>query len=162
MHDGPFYAVLDADARVHKNHSTAKAHFDPFQGQPTYSQRYMRQKNALPKLGSRPFVKDLFPRELWTVIEPGSANGQAKKKSLHLSTRSSKQLADFLKGQDEEDADPENAPAPAVDEDDEQEDPDQFDEDDEDDNDDYNAENYFDDGEGDDDMGDDGGDGGEY
>jgi len=58
IHDGPLYAVLDANARISKKgraRSPAAAHFDPFEGQPTYTQRYKKKRNTLPTLSTRPF-----------------------------------------------------------------------------------------------------------
>lgn len=57
IHDGPFYAILDSNARVSKSgHRTPPtAHFDPFEGQQTYTQRFTRKKNTLPRLSTRPF-----------------------------------------------------------------------------------------------------------
>ncbi|KAG9663001.1 hypothetical protein KCU64_g1596, partial [Aureobasidium melanogenum] len=163
IHDGPFYAILDSSARVHKSgkKSPVSAHYDPFESMPTYSQRYTKKKNTLPKLSSRPFVKSFFPEELWAIIEPGSV-GEAgqKRKVLNLSTRTRLDRFD-TEIDDEEDADADEGgdedKVEGEDEDKEEEDPDQFDEDDEDDNDDYNAEQYFDGGDDDDFGGDDGG-----
>ncbi|KAI4718010.1 hypothetical protein E4T48_05800 [Aureobasidium sp. EXF-10727] len=170
IHDGPFYAILDSSARVHKSgkKSPVSAHYDPFDSMPTYSQRYTKKKNTLPKLGSRPFVKSFFPEELWAIIEPGSVGGQEgqKRKVLNLSTRTRLDRFD-TEIDDDEDADADEAgdedKVEGEDEDKEEEDPDQFDEDDEDDNDDYNAEQYFDGGDDDEFGGDDGGgDGDDY
>ncbi|KAG9518957.1 hypothetical protein KCU71_g8567, partial [Aureobasidium melanogenum] len=168
IHDGPFYAILDSSARVHKSgkKSPVSAHYDPFESMPTYSQRYTKKKNTLPKLSSRPFVKSFFPEELWAIIEPGSVEAGQKRKVLNLSTRTRLDRFD-TELDDEEDADADEAgdedKVEGEDEDKEEEDPDQFDEDDEDDNDDYNAEQYFDGGDDDDFGGDDGGgDGDDY
>ncbi|KAI4766831.1 hypothetical protein E4T52_00729 [Aureobasidium sp. EXF-3400] len=170
IHDGPFYAILDSSARVHKSgkKSPPTAHYDPFESMPTYSQRYTKKKNTLPKLSSRPFVKSFFPEELWAIVEPGSAGvATGPKKTLNLSTRTRLDRFD-ADIEDEEDADgddgaDEDKVDGAEDEDKEEEDPDQFDEDDEDDNDDYNAEQYFDGGDDDEFGGDDGGgDGDDY
>jgi len=172
IHDGPLYSVIGDNVRVSKSgrKSPLAAHFDPFEGQPTYTQRYKRKKNTLPNLSTRPFVKELFPKELWSTIDPSDKSHV--KKTLTISTRT--RLDKFLKSTDL--YDPDDPDRPTADEDDEdinkdddenenpdaekgdgeeEADPDQFDEDDEDDNDDYNAENYFDGGD-DDDYGDDG------
>lgn len=57
IHDGPFYTVLDSSARISKTgqRSPPAAHFDPFDGRPTYSQRFVRKRNTLPRLSTRPF-----------------------------------------------------------------------------------------------------------
>ncbi|TIA48349.1 hypothetical protein D6C77_09944 [Aureobasidium pullulans] len=162
IHDGPFYAILSSSARVHKSgkKSPPQAHYDPFESMPTYSQRYTKRKNTLPRLSGRPFVKSYFPEELWAVIEPGSVGVQGQRKMLSLSTRTKLDKFD-VDGEDEdeegEDGGEDGDKVDGVeDEDKEEEDPDQFDEEDEDDNDDYNAEQYFDGGD-DDEMGDEGG-----
>ncbi|KAI5270101.1 hypothetical protein E4T47_06497 [Aureobasidium subglaciale] len=165
IHDGPFYAILDSSARVHKSgkKSPVTAHYDPFESMPTYSQRYTKKKNTLPRLGGRPFQKSFFPEELWAIIEPGVAGkkvqgGGQQKKVLSLSTRT--RLDRFETEIDDEEDEGEDGDEEKVEgdeEDKEEEDPDQFDEEDEDDNDDYNAEQYFDGGDDDDMAGDDGG-----
>lgn len=176
IHDGPFYTILDSAARVSKtgHRSPPQAHFDPFEGAQTYSQRFVRKRNTLPHLSTRPFVKDFFPRELWSTLDP-TGKGDTKK-SLHLQTRTKQDkwaasLANL--GGDDEDAEGNADDENEVEDEDgnkddgekegEEEDPDQFDEDDEDDGDDYNAENYFDGGDDDDFGGDEGGgDGDDY
>ena len=58
IHDGPFYTVLGDNVRVGKAGEKGKniaAHFDPFEGMPTYSQRYTRKKRRIPKLDHRPY-----------------------------------------------------------------------------------------------------------
>ncbi|KAI4852650.1 hypothetical protein E4T45_01963, partial [Aureobasidium sp. EXF-8846] len=163
IHDGPFYAILDSSARVHKSgkKSPPTAHYDPFESMPTYSQRYTKKKNTLPKLSSRPFVKSFFPEELWAIVEPGSVGQGVQKKTLNLSTRTKLDRFDTELDDAEEDGDGDEGgdedKVEGEDEDKEEEDPDQFDEDDEDDNDDYNAEQYFDGGDDDEFGGDDGG-----
>ncbi|CAD0013672.1 unnamed protein product [Aureobasidium pullulans] len=137
-----------------------QAHYDPFESMPTYSQRYTKRKNTLPRLSGRPFVKSYFPEELWAVIEPGSVGVQGQRKMLSLSTRTKLDKFD-VDGEDEDEEGEEGVEDGdkvdgVEDEDKEEEDPDQFDEEDEDDNDDYNAEQYFDGGD-DDEMGDEGG-----
>ncbi|CAD0085420.1 unnamed protein product, partial [Aureobasidium vineae] len=159
--------LLGACTQVWKK-SPPTAHYDPFESMPTYSQRYTKKKNTLPKLSSRPFVKSFFPEELWAIIEPGSVAGTEgqRRKVLNLSTRTRLDRFD-TELDDDEDADADDAgdedKVEGEDEDKEEEDPDQFDEDDEDDNDDYNAEQYFDGGDDDEFGGDDGGgDGDDY
>jgi len=175
IHDGPFYTILGSDVRISKSRpnggrSPVAAHFDPFEGQPTYTQKYKRKRNTLPRLSTRPFVKHFFPNELWSTIDP-SDRGHVKK-TLHISTRT--RLDKLLANEDDEDRaaadedvdldDPEKNPDEEKNEDDEDKeddaDPDQFDEEDEDDDDDYNAEQYFEGGD-DEDYGDDGGGGGD-
>ncbi|KAL9051028.1 MAG: hypothetical protein Q9206_004857, partial [Seirophora lacunosa] len=55
IHEGPFYTVLDHDARKSKSRTDAAASFDPFEGMPTYSQRYVKKRRRLPKLSARPY-----------------------------------------------------------------------------------------------------------
>ncbi|KAJ9621327.1 DNA-directed RNA polymerase III subunit C31 [Taxawa tesnikishii (nom. ined.)] len=144
LRNGPFYTVLGANVRVNN--------------QPTYTQRYKRKKNTLPDLSTRKFVKDLFPKELWSIVDPADKSHVRKTLTLSKRSRIERLLA-------EGDADDEDAPInPDEDEKDDAdeeadvnndeerenvEDPDQFDEDDEDENDDYNAEQYFENGDDD-------------
>ncbi|KAL1311373.1 hypothetical protein AAFC00_001542 [Neodothiora populina] len=190
VHDGPFYSILDSSARVSKksmsnlSSSTTKrsapsppaAHFDPFEGAQTYSQRFVRKRNTLPRLSTRPFVMEFFPRELWSTIDPSNRGGVGTKRGLQLHTRTKVDkwaLLANLNGNDSNGSDEANGgnanddehendddadPKPD-DEDQQDEDPDQFAEDEEDDDDDYNAENYFDGGDDDDYGGDEGGGG---
>lgn len=172
IHDGPFYTVLGSDVRISKSRpnggrSPAAAHFDPFEGQPTYTQRYKPKRNTLPRLSTRPFVKQFFPHDLWNTIDPSDRSHV--KRTLHISTRT--RLDKLLANEDDE----ENNPGENVDPDDadkdpdeerddeekeEDDDPDQFNEEDEDEDDDYNAEQYFEGGD-DEDYGDEGGGGGD-
>ena len=55
IHEGPLYTVLGENVRVGKTGNTAAAHFDPFEGMPTYSQRYTRKRRRIPKLDTRPY-----------------------------------------------------------------------------------------------------------
>ncbi|KAL8831740.1 MAG: hypothetical protein Q9170_005170 [Blastenia crenularia] len=164
IHDGPYYTILDEDARIGKKSArSAAASFDPFAGMPTYSQKYMRKRRRLPKLGARNYVLKYFPKELWPTLDPKNykaspADGITKKP---LQAAKKEKAGGEISGDEDEaggaaEKDPDEE---AVDE------PidDAFDEDD-DDGGDYNAEQYFDDGG--DDMGDDldggEGDGGDY
>lgn len=174
IHDGPFYTILDSTARISKSgrRSPAAAHFNPFEGAQTYSQRFVKKKNTLPRLSTRPFVKDLFPRELHATIDPTTAPNAKKSLHLHTRTRDEKLWSAFKSAagadeddaeagaQDDENVDEDEEGGNKDDEDREDEDPDQFDEEDEDEGDDYNAEQYFDGGD-DDDMGADEGGGGD-
>ncbi|KAF4550922.1 Hypothetical protein D9617_15g042750 [Elsinoe fawcettii] len=171
IHDGPFYCILDPSARVSKSRrardrTPPTALFNPFEEQPTYAQRFKKQRNHLPNLHKRPFVKEYFPQELWDTIGV-SVKGQ---KTHQLSRVVN--IDKWADAPEEEDVKEENAeeegeedkeerPEDEDKEDDEEDkDPDQFDEDDEDEDDDYNAEQYFEGGD-DDDYGDEGGGGGE-
>ena len=58
IHEGPLYTVLGDNVRVSKAGDRGKpaaAHFDPFEGMSTYSQRYIRQTRRIPKLDTRPY-----------------------------------------------------------------------------------------------------------
>lgn len=178
IHDGPLYAVLDPSARVHKaSNREVGSGFNAFEDQPTYTQRFRRARNTLPELRKRPFVKELFPAELWGVMGVASTEttegGEKKRRRLEISTRT--RLDRWMKDAEDEEEDAEEEGEEQKDDDQEEGeegkeddgaggegenvDPDQFDEDEEDENDDYNAEQYFSGGE-DDDYGDDGGGGG--
>lgn len=57
IHEGPLYTVLGDNARVGKTTTPAAAQFDPFEGMPTYSQKYTKRRRKLPKLDTRPYGK---------------------------------------------------------------------------------------------------------
>lgn len=104
------------DTRKRKKPQTAAelatAHFDAFDDQPTYAQKYKKARFALPRLRDGVFVKGLFPAELWGVIDPaaktkkkkgagagaGAGAGSAGKKRKNLDT--------FLANNDVYDYDP--------------------------------------------------------
>ncbi|KAJ9649638.1 DNA-directed RNA polymerase III subunit C31 [Coniosporium apollinis] len=170
IHEGPLYTVLGDNVRVGKTGSSAPsaaaaaaATFDPFEGMPTYTQKYKKQRRKIPRLDMRPYVKRFFPEELHTTLDPLQAGKTAKPKKKLLQIANSNRLRkldefedpDVANEGDDEEKDPEDE-----ENENEQDQDDAFDEDDEDDNDDYNAEQYFDGGE-DDDYGDDGGGGGD-
>ncbi|KAL9023204.1 MAG: hypothetical protein Q9196_007339 [Gyalolechia fulgens] len=162
IHEGPFYTTLDTDARVGKrNIKASAATFDPFEGMPTYSQKYMKKRRRLPKLSARPYVLKYFPRELWPTLDPKNHKPSSSTTSATVH-EVRKKFAGTAKRRDI----PETAAGEASGDDDEgatvERDPDEeamdqpiddtFDDDD-DDGGDYNAEQYFDDGG--DDLGDD-------
>jgi DNA-directed RNA polymerase III subunit RPC7 len=97
--------------------------------------------------------KEHFPKELWDVIDPKSEsdNPDARKKTLKINTKSTRdKLADFDDADDaENEAENEAAEKKNPDDDEIEEiEDDEFDEDENDDMaDDYNAERYFEDGE---------------
>ncbi|PNS20752.1 Calcium channel YVC1 [Sphaceloma murrayae] len=171
IHDGPFYCIIDPSARVSKSsrggHRTPRtALFDPFEEQPTYSQKFKKQRNHLPNLHKRPFVQEFFPQELWETIGVGIAGEKTHQLSKTVDADEWMDVAEVEENKDadgDEDVDEEKEAKADEDgdkeDDDEDKDPDQFDEDDEDEDDDYNAEQYFSGGE-DDDYGDEGGGGG--
>lgn len=55
IHEGPLYTVLGDNARVGKSTTPAAAQYDPFEGMPTYSQKYTKRRRKLPKLDTRPY-----------------------------------------------------------------------------------------------------------
>jgi DNA-directed RNA polymerase III subunit RPC7 len=77
--------------------SKSKADIDPFHGVETYSMKYAPKKRTIPQLSARPFNKELFPKELWDVLDGESGeevkkhiNRIAEKKSLMMSDSKSK------------------------------------------------------------------------
>lgn len=173
IHEGPFYTKVGSDARIEKRSlNSSAATFDPFEGMPRYSQKYMKKRRRLPKLSARPYILKYFPKELWSTLDPKnhkpssstrlpSING-VRKKVPNTTKRKAvpETTAAEASGDEEEGLTVERDPdEEAMDEPKD----DDFDEDDEDGGD-YNAEQYFDDGG--DDLGDDldGGeaDGGDY
>lgn len=81
IHSGPLYTRPtkrnpDAPAKTfgedqfnRQYGSNRKADMDPFHGVETYSMRFEKKKNDIPKLSGRPFNKELFPQELWSTLE---------------------------------------------------------------------------------------------
>ena len=57
MHEGPLYAVLGDNVRVGKQGASASSQFDPFEGMPTYSMKYIKKRRRLPRLDTRPYGK---------------------------------------------------------------------------------------------------------
>jgi len=125
--------------------------YNPFEDVPQYGKKTTAEK--VPRFSDFPFKKEHFPKELWDVIDPKgeSDNPDARKKTLKINTKSTRdKLADFDEDDEvENEADNEAAEKknPEDDEVEELED-DEFDEDENDDMaDDYNGEKYFEDGE---------------
>ncbi|KAI5306325.1 NAPDH-dependent diflavin reductase [Ascosphaera pollenicola] len=162
IHDGPYYVVLSGKQPVGSaNASSAEsAAFDPFQGMATYGQRYVKKTKTLPKLAGRPYLMNLFPKELWKTLDPKYVGLSSGLGTGALGTR--KRGFEEEELADEEDDDGENREGGEKGEADLLEDEDEdgedelvdndFEEDDDDMADDYNAEQYFDGG--DDDAGD--------
>jgi DNA-directed RNA polymerase III subunit RPC7 len=141
--------------------SKGKADIDPFYGVETYSMKYAPKKRTIPQLSARPFNKELFPKELWDVLDGDAGeevkkhiNRIAEKKSLMLSDSKSKgteektriileKIKNATGGEDDADMEEDEEPA-------EEEEQDYDFEDDEDQmGGDYDGEKYFDNGEGD-------------
>lgn len=174
IHEGPLYTVLGENVRVGKPTASSAASFDPFEGMPTYSQKYTKRRRRIPKLDTRPYILKFFPKELWSTLNPSSesqngADMNSTGKKLQLSTVKRSDRLAGLDGEEnisgdeeaedtaERNLDGDETPAEEEDLDDEYEDDEEGG--------DYNAEQYFDDGG--DDAGDDydgGGDaeGGDY
>lgn len=55
IHEGPLYTVLGDHVRVGKPTASSAATFDPFEGMPTYSQKYTKRRRRIPKLDTRPY-----------------------------------------------------------------------------------------------------------
>jgi len=70
-----------------------RATIDPFQAVPVYSHKFVDETRTLPKLkDTRPWVKDLYPEELWATLDGKDTNGakgglQAKGKSTRGTKR---------------------------------------------------------------------------
>ncbi|OCK79343.1 hypothetical protein K432DRAFT_383143 [Lepidopterella palustris CBS 459.81] len=168
IHEGPLYTLLGDSARVTKGGLVKggpppAALFDPFLGTPTYSQKYQKQRRRIPRLDTRPYVKEFFPVELWAILDPThattttatTANGAAppkqKQKRLQISkstaiSRLERMEQDEARKQNDGDDDDDDEEKERDDEELPQEEDNDY-EDDEEDDDDYNAENYFDNGE---------------
>ncbi|KAI9793657.1 MAG: hypothetical protein M1816_007552 [Peltula sp. TS41687] len=77
VHEGPLYTVLGDNHRVAKQGSShggsnnnSALLVDPFEGMPTYSQKYRKKTRRLPRLDTRPYVMEFFPKELWSTLDP--------------------------------------------------------------------------------------------
>lgn len=55
IHEGPLYTVIGDNVRVGKPTASSAAVFDPFEGMPTYSQKYTKRRRRIPKLDTRPY-----------------------------------------------------------------------------------------------------------
>ncbi|KAI9673857.1 MAG: hypothetical protein M1817_002063 [Caeruleum heppii] len=188
IHEGPLYTVLGDNHQGVKYGTPAAALVDPFEGMPTFTQKYKRKVRKVPRLDTRPYILKFFPEELWSTLDPNHNSNDdptttRKKKLLnitmnnHRSHLSDEDITEAGFGptadqhaapQVKTEADDDEEEKTAEDEkaEDEEEDLDESFEDDEDEMaGDYDAERYFEDG-ADDDMndGDLGGDdgGGEY
>lgn len=53
IHDGPLHAVLGENARVGKSRKREAATFNPFEGMPTYTQKYKTTLRELPRFDLR-------------------------------------------------------------------------------------------------------------
>ncbi|KAI1824070.1 hypothetical protein F4861DRAFT_507689 [Xylaria intraflava] len=73
---GPVLA-RHGQAQINARYSVKnRAAVDPFLSVPTYSERFVDDTRTLPKLrGTRSWVKDLFPEELWATLEGKDTNG---------------------------------------------------------------------------------------
>ncbi|KAH8601641.1 DNA-directed RNA polymerase III, subunit Rpc31 [Bisporella sp. PMI_857] len=184
VHFGPLYtdptrrdpdapALTFSEDQFNKQYGVnSKADFDPFSAADKYTKKFIRPKRTLPDLKNGVKLdKDMFPEELWDVLggESGEkikadiAKAQAKKANFldamnrAMATSADKEdtktstILDRLaeeeerEGEDDDDSD-------AADEE-----PQDDDFEDDEDGGDYDAEQYFNDGEGDDDLDGDGG-----
>ncbi|KAI5301020.1 hypothetical protein KEM55_003053 [Ascosphaera atra] len=170
IHDGPYYVVLPGvSSGGNKSHIANGAQIDPFQGMATYGQRYQKKTRALPKLTGRPYAMNLFPKELWTTLDPnyvglaaGAAGGAQALKSRKQTFEDEdvedeepgRKRADGEEEEDDEERGTKRRRGDAEDdllEDEEEGDEEEivdndFEEDEDDMADDYNAEQYFDGG----------------
>ena len=72
---GAFFATLDPSSLTDENGKVApRAGFDPFNDQDAYSSRFQKKKRTVPDVGSHDFDLQLFPKELWTVLDPKRKN----------------------------------------------------------------------------------------
>ncbi|KAF2795932.1 hypothetical protein K505DRAFT_238881 [Melanomma pulvis-pyrius CBS 109.77] len=181
IHNGPFYTVLNDGMKNgfkpkgNKPAPTAASLFNTFLDNETYTAKYNKVQRRIPKLDTRPYARQFFPKELRGIlgddpddledeVDGPSEEGPAKKrKTLAVSQETVLSRIDRLLKEEEEKAheDPNGDEDAEDDEDDEEDDekPDAVDEDDdfsaassgsEESGDDYNAEQYFDNGDDDD------------
>ncbi|KAL8826620.1 MAG: hypothetical protein Q9191_003684, partial [Dirinaria sp. TL-2023a] len=158
VHEGPYYTVLgDHNVRIDKAARTAAANRDPFEAMPTYSKKYTKNRQRLPRMmNHRTYVLKFFPKELWSVLDRKAAKAN-NNGLLAGGTENGRKLKPAarrkqLDGEKEVMADAEEAEKSVHEFSNDEEDAmdnldldDEF-EDDDDGGGDYNAEAYFDDG----------------
>ncbi|KAI9817324.1 MAG: hypothetical protein M1826_001639 [Phylliscum demangeonii] len=173
MHDGPLYTILGGGPRAGQQGGGGGrlgTVIDPFEGMPTYTQKYKKKTRKIPRLDTRPYDYD---RHGEVDVHGGSMTKKRKKDKVltlagghhddendsALPPQSDDENAEETdKGVEsktrpaKDDADDEETAKGVEDDDDaeddnEQDQDDEFDEQDEDMGDDYNAENYFETGE---------------
>ncbi|KAF2274120.1 uncharacterized protein EI97DRAFT_402958 [Westerdykella ornata] len=180
IHDGPFYTILNDGMKSGKKRRhneappSATALFNPFTDNQTYTSKYTKVRRRIPKLDTRPYVTELFPPELQSLLEgpttngaDGDANQNKKRKTLQVarSATAASKIDSYMAMQGQRLRDLEERGGEDVDEDYDEEDeegnekPEAVDEEDswsavssdsEESGDDYNAERYFDNGDDDD------------
>ncbi|KAL6711158.1 DNA-directed RNA polymerase III subunit C31 [Coniothyrium glycines] len=174
IHEGPFYTILNdgmkngLKRKANEPAPTEASLFNPFTDNQTYSAKYLKVRRRLPKLDERPYVTELFPAELRSILVGIKADGSVPKKRRTLGVtkvNAVTQIERLIQFEQERTNDAE-ARGDEEDEDAEEEEeevdddkPDAVDEDDnysaastdsEESDDDYNAEQYFDNGDDDD------------
>lgn len=76
IHEGPLYTVLGDHSRVSKRGAAASSAvvLDPFEGMPTYGQKYKKQRRKIPRLDTRPYSMSpspkLTPIERRRLVDP--------------------------------------------------------------------------------------------
>lgn len=69
--NGTFFANLEPSSLTDdKGRVAPRAGFDPFNDQEAYASRFQKKKRSVPDVTSHKFALQLFPRELWSVIDP--------------------------------------------------------------------------------------------
>ncbi|MCJ1278192.1 hypothetical protein MMC21_006007 [Puttea exsequens] len=76
IHNGPLYTILGDNVRVGKSAGPKGKAVNPFEGMEKYSARYATKRRGIPKLDTRPYVLEFFPKELWAVLDPKAAEGE--------------------------------------------------------------------------------------
>jgi DNA-directed RNA polymerase III subunit RPC7 len=137
------------------------AEIDPFHGVETYSQKYAPKKRTIPQLSARaPFNKELFPKELWEVLDGQRGqevrkhvNRIAEKKAAFMgaTTTDKAEKVRVMLEKIEKSVGLEDDAETAEDDEPGEEEPEDYDfaEDEEEMGGDYDGEKYFDNGEGD-------------
>ncbi|KAI9704473.1 MAG: hypothetical protein M1820_005547 [Bogoriella megaspora] len=192
VRDGPLFSDIGDDTKIGEKPPPPAATFDPFEGQPTYSNlQYRKERRKLPKI--QKCMRQFLPEELW---ETAGGSGQIRKNKKHKllmedreagtkeaskRRRLDRVFAEAEAGTSGKDENPETEERevdnereagaekdiPPLDDDDEEREEDEaerdLEEDDDfedDEDDDYNAQQHFEFGERDEDLGDLDGDGG--
>jgi len=116
MHDGPIYTILDTQSLRDEEGFPAVKQFNPFEGVERYSLKYKKLKRTLPNLRTRSYgkssssfnlgyiavadlrttVKELFPSELWSTLDPDLAAKDRKNPNPSKPFKPQVRLAPFL------------------------------------------------------------------
>lgn len=116
--NGPYFAALDPSSLTDDNGKVApRAGFDPFNDQEAYSSRFQKKKRTVPEVNGNIHALQLFPKELWPVIDPkrknplwetldpAELNGMKTRKRKRRPSATAEVRPEAADGEDDSDAD---------------------------------------------------------